>query len=608
MLSRLTSVTVLLAALVLSSMAAHAQAADRRIVFQGDASPVAGQHRLALVIGNTNYPGANQLTNPVHDATAIAQTLKTLGFTTTLLLDATRIGIRDAVDGFAGDIAAAGPGTVALLYYSGHGMQVNGENYLVPVDFPDSLNERDLDYYAYGVETAVDAMRDANAQVDVLILDACRTNPFKRQGDHKALGEKGLAPLQTQGVYVSYAAGPGQTASDNTLGANGLYTQELLKNLAQPGWNIDQVFKQTKQSVWQLSGGQQTPYIEDGLFKDDFYFDGKDQPGPAPVPPIITPVVTTATVTVSCNTPGATITVDGQAASADAPLTVDCGTAQSKTVTVYVSAPRYITQAKRVTLSPGDSPTVPFSLDPEPAPPVPAPLGPGATRVNPKDGAEMVYVPAGAFTMGAAEFYNAPTHTVNLSGYWIYKNDVTVAEYKAFCQATGRAMPQAPSWGWQDDNPVVDVTWDDATAYAAWAGVSLPTEAQWEKAARGTDGRAYPWGNDWDPSLCVHSASTFGDLGSTKPVGSCPAGASPYGCLDMAGNVCQWCADWYDENYYKSSPASDPAGPESGTIRVLRGGSWCIYGPGIFRAAGRSRYDPTGSYYDVGFRCSSRLD
>ena len=240
------------------------------------------------------------------------------------------------------------------------------------------------------------------------------------------------------------------------------------------------------------------------------------------------------------------------------------------------------------------------------APLNPQPPGPGATRLNPKDGAEMVYVPAGAFTMGTdlstiagadqQYFTNAPAHTVNLSGYWIYKNDVTVAEYKAFCQATVRAIPPAPWWGWQDDNPVVNVTWDDAAAYAAWAGVSLPTEAQWEKAARGTDGRTYPWGNDWDPSLCVHSANELGDLGATKPVGSCPSGASPYGCLDMAGNGWQWCSDWYGETYYKSLPAS-------GALRVLRGGSWIGDNPGGFRAADRYWDLPklSGCYY--GFRC-----
>ena len=243
--------------------------------------------------------------------------------------------------------------------------------------------------------------------------------------------------------------------------------------------------------------------------------------------------------------------------------------------------------------------------------------GAGATKVNPKDGAVMVYVPAGAFTMGTdlsdipealqGGFKNAPKHMVTLSGYWIYKNDVTVAEYKAFCQATGRAMPEAPIWGWKANHPMENVTWADASAYAQWAGVSLPTEAQWEKAARGTDGRAYPWGNKWDASRCANSAGS-NHLSSTKPSGSYPSGASPYGCLDMAGNVWQWCADWYDENHYNSAPSTNPTGPASGAARVLRGGSWNFINPDYFRAAYRGRLNPTYRFFSNGFRCCSRPD
>ena len=137
----------------------------------------------------------------------------------------------------------------------------------------------------------------------------------------------------------------------------------------------------------------------------------------------------------------------------------------------------------------------------------------GATRINPKDGAVMVYVPAGEFVMGDDQMpRSSPRRTVTLDAFWIYKNDVTVAQYRKFCQATGRQMPQTPTWGWKDDHPVVNVTWDDAKAYCDWAGAALPTEAQWEKAARGTDGRMYPWGNEWDAGKlwCSRSVSEKG--------------------------------------------------------------------------------------------------
>ena len=204
----------------------------------------------------------------------------------------------------------------------------------------------------------------------------------------------------------------------------------------------------------------------------------------------------------------------------------------------------------------------------------------------------MVYVPAGDFLMGSknGEGYDRerPQHTVYLDGYWIYKNEVTVAQYRNFCKTTGRNMPDPPNWGWKDDHPVVNVTWDEAKAYCEWAGAALPTEAQWEKAARGTDGRIYPWGNDWDKTRLnsYQSGST-----ATTPVGNYPGGASPYGCLDMAGNGWQWCADWYDATYYANSPARNPTGPATGTTRVLRGGSWFNL-PACCRSAYRHDRDP----------------
>jgi formylglycine-generating enzyme required for sulfatase activity len=264
------------------------------------------------------------------------------------------------------------------------------------------------------------------------------------------------------------------------------------------------------------------------------------------------------------------------------------------------------------------------------------------TALNATDGAEMVFVPAGYFTMGASEdqitsAYQAsvavvggriprseyeaegPPHKVYLDGYWIYKTPVTVSQYKKFSVATGHAMPTAPEWGWKDSHPIVNVTWSDANAYAQWAGMRLPSEAQWEKAARGADARQYPWGNQWDETRLQSSRRAPSDAGSTAAVGSFPKGASPYGALDMAGNVWQWVEDWYGADYYKKSPERNPTGPESGSYRVMRGGSWRYGGPlsFMFRASDRSRQAPGGStaitdpatgglwkaHDEIGFRC-----
>jgi len=231
----------------------------------------------------------------------------------------------------------------------------------------------------------------------------------------------------------------------------------------------------------------------------------------------------------------------------------------------------------------------------------------GSEKVNSKDGATMVFVPAGVFLMGSdhppdQQFdKEKPAHRVFLDGYWIYKNDVTVAQYRAFCQATGRAMPLPPPWGWIDGHPMVSITWKDAAAYATWAGAALPTEAQWEKAARGDDGRLFPWGNQWDASKLWRSRRDIGDAGHTVGAGSFPAGASPYGCLDMEGNVWQWCADWYGP--YRAGTSRNPTGPAGGATRAVRGGSWYLVDPASFRASNRSYGPPGVTYVFLGFRC-----
>jgi formylglycine-generating enzyme required for sulfatase activity len=191
------------------------------------------------------------------------------------------------------------------------------------------------------------------------------------------------------------------------------------------------------------------------------------------------------------------------------------------------------------------------------------------TKINPVDGAEMVWVPGGTFTMGTVynPLTNIPyTQQVTLSGYWIYKYEVTVAQWLAFCFATGHDdLPWWPgdelSWagksGWFDpslqNHPIVNVFWDEAKAYADWAGVSLPTEAQWEYAARGPEERNYPWGgtataedpfNGWDETKCANDYNSYSQGISTWPVGSFPAGISWCGAHDLAGNVWEWCADW----------------------------------------------------------------
>ena len=215
-------------------------------------------------------------------------------------------------------------------------------------------------------------------------------------------------------------------------------------------------------------------------------------------------------------------------------------------------------------------------------------------------GHPLVHVPAGEFRMGSDSDSadERPQHTAVLAEYWIDRFPVANAQYARFVEETGyRAAGDwhgafAPG---KERHPVVNVTWDDARAYAEWCGKRLPTEAQWEKAARGTDARRYPWGERWDGNKCNVSGR------GTTPVGHYPAGASPYGCHEMAGNVWEWVEDWYDAGYYARSPRDNPRGPESGVLRVVRGGSWND-NRAYARAACRGHGSPDGRGGGLGFR------
>jgi len=240
------------------------------------------------------------------------------------------------------------------------------------------------------------------------------------------------------------------------------------------------------------------------------------------------------------------------------------------TETLTPSPTMTLTSTPRPTLTVTPTPTKTSTITPTPT----ATLGVGSSKINAVDGAEMVYVPAGEFLMGSEEGGSdeSPEHTVYLDAYWIYKHEVTNVQYRD-CIEAGECAGDLSRYP-EDDDPAVYIDWYEANDYCEWAGGQLPTEAEWEKAARGTDGRTYPWG-EASPSC---NLAQFRDCsGQTVPVGSFPAGASPYGALDMAGNVWEWVADWYDAGYYENSPDANPTGPASGTYRVFRGGSWFYY-------------------------------
>jgi formylglycine-generating enzyme required for sulfatase activity len=287
----------------------------------------------------------------------------------------------------------------------------------------------------------------------------------------------------------------------------------------------------------------------------------------------------------------------------------------------------------------------------------PAEADAGDTWTRPTDGMVMVYVPAGEFEMGsddqdvdrALQLCNEyrddcqrgwfaieqPVHTVALNAFWIDRTEVSNAQFAAFLNERGEQEEGGVTWldvgderclieqadgefrprSGYADHPVIMVSWDSAAAYCEWAGARLPTEAEWEYAARGPENWVFPWGNDFDgtrlnycDASCewgVPDEAVDDGYALTAPVGSFPTGASWCGALDLAGNVYEWVADWYDGDYYERSPAQNPLGPEEGEgdTKVVRGGSW-LFRPIHLRSAFRNRYPP--SYWEdiVGFRCA----
>ena len=234
----------------------------------------------------------------------------------------------------------------------------------------------------------------------------------------------------------------------------------------------------------------------------------------------------------------------------------------------------------------------------------------GDTWTRPADDTVMVYVPKGEFEMGSNELgeWAKPVHTVALEGFWIDRTEVTNAQYQrcveaGACEAPGRLNTEFMDPA-KTDHPKVRVDWFEAQAYCEWAGARLPTEAEWEYAARGPDGLTYPWG-DSEPNQSLLNYD--GNVGDTTEVGSYPDGASWCGALGMAGNAQEWGADWYAEDYYATAPSRNPMGPTSGKLRVVRGGDWeyvALSASGAYRG-----WDaPADTSHFNGFRCARDAD
>lgn len=549
-------ISALLAAALLLILHAVARAQDKEFVKK----PIAASPsyaKIALVIGVNNYDFTTKLHACNSDAALFADFLKTkMGFppgAITLLSDApgtdsrllpTTNKMRRAIDAFVGGVDER---SEVVFFYSGHGARVNDQDYLVPQDgTPDDM-QTCISYNA--LRGRLETKRPRRA---LLVVDACR-NLFEGKGDGGSGFGAGDGSREPQFAELR-SCQPTERSLEGKPDdfRAGVFTWFLLKGLggdpeaAAPGGNMV-----TFDSLRGYLRGKVVQYV-------------------------------------NANFIGYTQNPIGYATTGNMALATVQNNAPSPQGPQAVNPPQSIPPSQPVT------------------PPASETLGIGSTKTSPIDGATMVYVPAGEFTMGSDAYDDdeKPMHKVYLDAYWIDKTPVTVAQYRRFCNSTMHKMPEPPEWGWKNDHPIVKVGWNDADAYARWAGKRLPTEAEWEKAARGADGRTYPWGNEFDASRLWSSAT--GGRNGTAPVGSCANGASPYGCLDMAGNIWQFCADWYGKDYYGTGPARNPGGPTSGERHVLHGGSWLDHATVSFRASDRLPDAPGGKYFNYGFRCAAK--
>ncbi len=602
-----------------------------------------GQARYALVIGNAKYR-ASPLRNSVNDATDIASALRSSGFKVTLLKNGSHRQMKKAIKKFGRNLSNGG---VGLFYFAGHGLQVDGHNYLVPIG-ADLDTESEVEYEAIDAGRVLGQMEDAGNDVNIVILDACRNNPYARSFRS---ARKGLAQMDAPtGSIVAYSTAPGSVAADGH-GRNGVYTKHLLKYMRQENLTIGQLLMQVRKGVLRETGKKQIPW-ESSSLTGNFYFRGGGVQVVASSPihqgsgtdrdalfwqsinASTDPAMFQAYLDQFPNGTFASLASlklsQLQQVREQSSLTVR-SQPQSARIRILninpaykagmklaparyhleVSARGYETKTQWFELPASEDYELAVRLKQIKA------KGPkkGDTYTDPTTGIQFVYIPKGCYQMGSSNGGSdeKPVHEVCVDGFYMGKYEVTQGQYQAI-------MGKNPSKFKSGNNyPVEQVSWHDAQSFIkklkqqTGKTYRLPTEAEWEYAARGGTTTMYYWGNQPschkalygnDPGSeddkCISIVRRKGlTLGSTVSVGRYPA--NPFGLYDMTGNVWEWCSDWYDSSYYGSSPRQNPQGPSSGSYRVVRGGCWST-AASLVSMANRFRDKPDIADYYMGFR------
>lgn len=555
------------------------------LIASAASAPAAG--RVALVIGNGEYTRTSALSNPANDASDVAAALRRLDFDVVLRLDADEQAMDDALSAFEERSAGA---DVALVFYAGHGLEMNGANYLVPVD------ARLVTAGAVARETvSLNSVLDATlgARTRIVILDACRNNPFARsmRGATRAnVRSGGLAAVSTgEGLLVAYAAAAGAVAADGK-GRNSPYTSALLAHVSTPGVDVRVMLGDVGGAVRAATGDQQ-PFIYASL-TGQHYLAGAPLAG--------------------AERPGIENAASSGFSDAAAVLQQETEFWRSvqdiDSVEAYLSYESAYPGGRFAVLSRLRRSGLGAEVDP--------PTGRGVGEVF-RDCAscpEMVVVPAGSYMMGSSAVYQRPRHRVTIgSPFAVGVYEVTFAEWDA-CVAGGGCggrRPDDEGWG-RGARPVINVSWEDARSYVRWlsleagANYRLLSEAQWEYVARAGTGTRYWWGESVgrNRAHCDGCGSRWDDT-QTATVGS--FAANGFGLYDVLGNVWEWVEDCWQDNY--ADAPSDGSAWTQGSCRrrVIRGGSWSTV-PEFFGSANRITDGIGTRDVTVGFRVSRTVD
>jgi formylglycine-generating enzyme required for sulfatase activity len=615
--------------------------------------------RTALVIGNAAYQDG-PLSAPVRDARALAKVLRKLGFHVIEKFNLDRKGMTNAIRAFGRQLRQR-PG-VGLFYFSGHGLQDEGANYLIPIGASESLKEAyDLPYETVSVDYVLKAMTQVSNAVNLVFLDACRTPPsfVKSWAKGQAIPPGMAKQSDVPGSLIAYAAAPGKPALDGKNGQNSPYVKQLLKWIQVPNLSIADALTEVRMAVIKATHGQQQPQYSNAL-NEKFSFSRRTSPADKISCLECPQLLRTCQRHFKANR----LTTGRGGTALDCysdVLKKDRNNGEALRGLEKIEA-KYVAWIERALSRKQKNKVLQYmaglrKVNPEspklaafeeqmqvPTPPI---YTPQTVTVRPrqagqvfrdrlKDGSkgpQMVWIAAGSFQMGDIQGggyeWEKPVHKVNITKYFgMGRYEVTVGEFRQFVNATGYrteaekgngcyiykknegwsnksdANWRNPYFSQNDNYPVVCISWNDAVAYTKWLSQQtgktyrLPTEAEWEYVARAGTSTKYWWGNSIGSNKgnCSNSGDRFE---YTAPVGFFKA--NPFKIYDTVGNVWEWTQDIYSYDYYSNSIYSDPKGPSTGSIRVIRGGGWYGTAPSC-RAANRNISEPGDRYSLLGFR------